>query len=154
MNIIKDTREKNGFDFISSDHNIISLKLDAGDYTVECISDKIAIERKASVAEIYGNLIKTKMRERFEREMEILQGLPEAYIVCEFPESNLYEFPHNCGFPPKVKKYIRASGSYLRKLIHNITNDYGIPFIFCNDKAEAETVTLNLLEQAHVKYKQ
>ena len=96
MKIIRDTREQQGFQFFAQ-AEIIEQALDAGDYTIEGLEDFIRIERKASTGELYHNLAKKTMKARFHREMQKLDTIHNAYIVCEFPESYLYTFPENSG---------------------------------------------------------
>lgn len=151
--IIKcDTREQLGFDFFAQGAEIVDVTLGAGDYTIEGLEEYIAIERKASTGELSGNLGKVKMRERFYRELEKLNTIQEAYIVCEFPQSFLYTFPENSGIPKSKRKFIKMSGKYLRKLIHEIEDNFDVQFIYCDNRAHAEQVTYDLLEKAWKKY--
>ena len=58
MKVIRDTREKQGWDFIFYDNiDIVDQKLDCGDYTTESLKDIVVIERKASATEIANNLV-------------------------------------------------------------------------------------------------
>ena len=66
--VIKDTREKQGWDFPQS-HSCVGTsieKLDTGDYTIDGHRDTLCVERKGSVSEFAGNLVQEK--ERFVRE--------------------------------------------------------------------------------------
>lgn len=148
MQIIRDTRERNGWEFpFSGNENIISKKLDAGDYTTELLEDFVVVERKATATEIANNLGKKEAKARFYREFERMKDLQKAYIVCEFPESNVYEFPHNSGMSKAQMAKVRMNGGYLRKLIGQIEQDYNnIEVVFCNNRNEAETFTYDILE--------
>tara|TARA_Y100001938_G_scaffold134373_1_gene194756 strand:- start:655 stop:1110 length:456 start_codon:yes stop_codon:yes gene_type:complete len=147
MKIIRDTREQQGFQFFAQ-AEIIEQALDAGDYTIEGLEDFIRIERKASTGELYHNLAKKTMKARFHREMEKLDTIHNAYIVCEFPESFLYTFPENSGIPKSKRKYMKIGAKYFRKLIHEIEDKYDVEFIYCDSKDHAEEVTFKLLKEA------
>jgi len=144
MNIIQDTREKNGWDFIFSDDEITRAGLKCGDYTTDKLEDLVRIERKASSGELYGNLSAQKAKDRFYRELEKLEMFEFAYIICEFPESRIYEFPRNSGIPRTTQKYIKIGSKYFRKLIHNITKDFNVEILFFDDRDEAEQFTHSL----------
>ena len=148
MQIIRDTRERNGWEFLfSGNGNILSRKLDAGDYTTELLEDFVVIERKATATEIANNLGKKDAKARFYREFDRMKDLHKAYIVCEFPESNVYEFPRNSGMSQAQISKVRMNGGYLRKLIGEIEQDYNnIEVVFCNNRNEAENFTYDILE--------
>jgi DNA excision repair protein ERCC-4 len=153
VNIIIDTREQKPFDmttasFAGAEFEIVRQKLDCGDYSVEGFEDKIVVERKATPAELYGNLATEKMRERFYREMEKLSKVEEAYILCEFAESCLYTFPKNSGIPIKKQKYLRVGAKYFRKLVYEVAEKFNVEYIFCDNRMEAELKTFELLTQA------
>lgn len=152
MIINRDTREQLGFDFFTQGVKVEDTALSAGDYTIFGLEKYIAIERKASTGELSGNLGKIKMRERFYRELEKLDTIQEAYIVCEFPESYLYTFPENSGIPRSKRKFMKMSSKYLRKLIHEVEDNFKVEFIYCDDRNHAEQVTYGLLEAAWNKY--
>lgn len=149
MQIIRDTREKNGWDFsFFEEATIESRKLDCGDYTTELLEHFVVVERKATATEIANNLGKKTAKERFYREFDRMQDLRRAYIVCEFPESSVYEFPRNSGMSQAKLARVRMNGGYLRKLIGQIEQDYSnIEVVFCNDRNEAETFTYDILKQ-------
>jgi hypothetical protein len=148
MQIIRDTREKNGWEFpFYEDVEIQSRKLDCGDYTTELLENFVVIERKATATEIANNLGKQTAKARFYREFDRMQDLRRAYIVCEFPESSVYEFPRNSGMSEAKLAKVRMNGNYLRKLIGQIEQDYNnIEVVFCNDKEEAERFTYDTLK--------
>ena len=57
MKIIRDTREKTGWEFpFYDDVEIESKKIDSGDYTTELLQNKVVIERKASTTNASANL--------------------------------------------------------------------------------------------------
>lgn len=155
MQIIRDTREKNGWNFaFFNDVELISKKLDFGDYTTSILEDFVAIERKATAAEIANNLGKKTSKARFYREFDRMKHLHKAYIVCEFPESNVYEFPYNTNMSQAQISKVRLNGRYLRRLIAQIESDYpNIEVIFCSNRDSAENFTHEILEfwEAEIK---
>jgi hypothetical protein len=143
ITIIQDTREKVGtwdFTFYGVNQTVQGLK--TGDYSVLGYEDVFAIERKKTSGEIATNL-GTK-REPFLREMERMSKLDYRYIICEFPESYLDEFPKNSGIPKRFLSKIRMTGHILKSSINMIKSKYGINFIFTSGKDEAEHVALQL----------
>lgn len=148
MKIIRDTREKNGWEFPFYDIEIDSQKLECGDYTTELLSDFVVIERKATATEIANNLGKKVAKARFYREFDKMKDLHKAYIVCEFPESAVYEFPRNSGMSEAKLAKVRMNGNYLRKLISQIEYDYNnVEVVFCSNRDNAEAFTYDILNK-------
>lgn len=160
--IIRDTREKKGWDFWG--HTVLDQKLDCGDYTTSSLLGKFAIERKATTGELYINLATKTSKARFYRELDKLKKLNGAIILCEFPESYIFEFPHNSHIPrwryptkaeiasglPKNKKIdawsmLKINGRYLRSLIADVSSI--IPVVFCLNKQEAEKYAIRVFEE-------
>lgn len=148
MKIIRDTREKQGwqFDFYDKVTGIESTKINCGDYTTELLHNKIVIERKATASEIANNLGKRYNRARFYREFTRMETLKRAYIVCEFSEQDVYEFPNNASMSQEQISKVRINGKYLRKLIGDIERDHpNIEVVFCGDRETAEKFTYDIL---------
>lgn len=141
MKILRDTREQNPLQFTFAQIEIEDRKLDYGDYQIEGTS--IIIERKASTGELYNNLI-TKDSVRFYKLVENLLLL-DSYILCEFPESDLYEFPEHSGIPENKWKGLRASSAFLRKKVNEL-KDRGLRFVFCDDRYQAEKFIISLCQ--------
>lgn len=141
LEIIVDTREKHPWTFdMEDDVKVINKGLPFGDYMVKGIDDFV-VERKATSAELYYNVVKHK--DRFFREMERLTSISRPYIICEFPQSRIYEFPENSGIPLKTQAKLKAGKKFFASQINKIEN-MGIPFLFCRDKYEAEDVFLTI----------
>lgn len=158
IRILIDTREQKPFfevaPYLSTGEYITTeyRKLDAGDYSAEGLEDILAIERKSTTGELYGNLAKKTMKERFYRELDKLEQIQKAIILCEFPEENIYSFPRDSGIPKSKQKYIRGGSKFFRKLLHEITDNYNIEFVFCADKVEAENYAAQLIRDTWVKH--
>lgn len=127
--IIRDTREQNGWKF----SDMISQKLDTGDYTLQGFEDILCIERKASVSELANNISDP----RFWREMERMRSYPYKFIICEFSFEDIQGFPHNTDLPKSVKARIRVRPAYVRKKILELQLDYGINVMLCGNSTTA-----------------
>lgn len=132
LRIICDSREQLPFSFSGYPVVVSAGTLEAGDYSVDGFGRRIAVERK-SLQDLVGCL--SGERERFERELARLRGYDCAAVVVEAPA------------------YALRTGRYLGRLdagaawqsVLAFSMRYRIPFIFCADRADAETVTYDLL---------
>ena len=157
MKIIVDTREKKPWNFSAYGAEMISQKLDEGDYTSQHILDLeesedrkiLRIERKMSVSEIAGNLGKQKNKERFYRELDRLEPYEHKYIIMEFTQQDVLKYPYGCGIPKRVRRYIKMRGKFLLSLLGEIESKYSIQLIYCNDKFEAQEKALQIIEEVH-----
>lgn len=138
--------------FDGVDVDITVQKLDCGDYSLEGLEHIFKAERKATTGELYLNLGQVKMKERFHRELALLDKVKHAYIICEFPECRIHMFPDNSGIPERRKKFLRISAKYFSKLIYEIRDMYDIEIIFCENREEAEKITIGLLKEMWDKY--
>lgn len=109
MKVIIDTREQvNGhiIDYLNSiGVGFIRRKLEVGDYSAQ-IDDQtfemsVAIERKASLDEIAGNM--TKERERFEKEFyRAKANRTKVFLIIEDELKNLYRGNYRSQYQPKA----------------------------------------------------
>lgn len=154
MEIIVDTRERKPWDFVFYDGvTIKKKKLDYGDYTTENLKELLVIERKSSTSELANNVTNSYEIKRFNKELEIVQAkFPHRYVICEFPEQRIYQFPRNSGLPKKLIASISFTGQQLRKIIGKVQEKYDIPFIFCESREEAETAAYNIIKSLEKKY--
>lgn len=158
IDLIVDTREQNPFDleYLTALHGedcgVVRKKLSCGDYSVEGLQQHISIERKASTGELYNNLGSKKARDRFHREMERMDLIDRAFIICEFPSTHLHTFPENSEIPTSKRQYLRMSAKFFRKLVYEVSEKFDVEYIFCNDRAEAEKKTFELLLKAGEDY--
>jgi hypothetical protein len=158
INILIDTREQKPFfevaPYLSTGEYMKTefRKLDAGDYSIEGMEHILAIERKSTSGELYGNLAKTSMKERFYRELDKLSKIQKAIILCEFPESHIFSFPNDSGIPECKKKYIRGGSGFFRKLLHEVMDNYDIEFVYCENKIEAEKYAAQLIRDTWVEH--
>ncbi len=88
--VIKDSREQKGWTFNvhTPDHRpprcegTIIDTLQTGDYSLVGYTDILAIERKFSFSELWGNY-SSKKRPAFEEEMERMSQIKHSYIIIE-----------------------------------------------------------------------
>lgn len=145
--ILKDTREKNGWDFESFDRCIAVANwgLKTGDYTVKGLEKHLVIERKASTGELAINL--GKKREAFENEIERMSKFRWKYIVCEFSIDDLMNFPKNSGIPKKQIQFVRMNGKFMWKKLCEYQENSGIQVVFCENKEHAEERAMIIFDE-------
>jgi len=95
MIIIVDTREKDEYMF--GDIVTIRQKLDAGDYSVAGLEDRIVIERK-NLDDFVGTVIYQK--ERFHNELCAMARMDFAAIVVEASLPDILEHRYKSGVIP------------------------------------------------------
>lgn len=140
-----DTREKTPFTFdwaVSHKQiaGITSTKMDAGDYGLLSFPRLVTIERKASVGELYNNLVGKVKYERFIREMERMQEYKYRYIIVEQNWDALWD-KRNFKF---AKRNMNYAGHIVMSHLLKIEADYGVHIHFAGDKAEQLTLKLLL----------
>lgn len=144
--IIQDTREKHPWNF---SYSCEIGTLETGDYTIKGLERLVRIERKASIEEIANNL--GKEFDRFEREMTRMLEYKYRYVVCEFPISDIINYPNSCKLK-MVRDKAYMSGKFLLKRVNELQINYGINFIFCDNKAYAIEYVSSLLKRIHGKH--
>lgn len=137
LRIVVDTREQ--LPFPLTGFETVRGKLNAGDYSLEGYTDKVAIERK-SKADAWGCV--GGNRERFEACLRRLAALDRAAIVIE---CTLGEFAIR---PPYVKRITPSSavGSFI-----SWSARHGLPVFWCDNRKYAERVAVRFLA-AYLKH--
>ncbi len=169
MQIIRDTREKTGWDFFP--HGKIEVAtLGCGDYTTPKLRDYCRIERKATTVEVYLNLGRKINKDRFFRELEKLRAFPNSLVVMDFPESWVYEFPEHSKIPKERKpskreiasgkynegdiidawKELKINGKRLRSLLYEVGDV--IPVVFCDNRRAAQKFVMEYFQELERKY--
>jgi len=143
--IIKDTREKTGWNFQESESckGTKSQALETGDYSVEGLEDLLCIERKASVAELAANVT----QKRFQNEIERMQEYKHAFIILEFSINDILAFPVGSNIPKKKWKYIKIKGPFILKKISEYQVKYNIHVIPCGNSSNAEYLAYNIMKK-------
>lgn len=148
MIIIQDTREKEPWhltSFASVEEQIVET-VKAGDYVIQGKETLITIDRKKKAAELANNL--GMYKDRFERELERMQVYTHRYIICEFPYQKLLMFPKGSGLPTRIQRKVRARGKFLVKQVERMSEEYGVEFIFCANREEAQEKAMELFKEA------
>jgi ERCC4-type nuclease len=146
--IIVDTREQQPWSFLSDDFIIKRHKLNVGDYSIVGCESTLCIERKKSVAEIAQNIVS----KRFFKELERMRNIRFKFIICEFAEQTIEDYPFNLKLPQKVISKIRVRGKFIRMKLHQIHEKYGVGIVFAGDAYHAEEIATNLIRRIYGLY--
>lgn len=147
--IVCDTREQLPWKFRGQQVEVRALK--TGDYSLSGLEDFVCVERKGAAAELAGNL----SQKRFSRELDRMAKIPHAYVLCEFPLSDLVAYPDLDEIPWAARKRIRVRGPYLLRRVCEEMTRTGVPFIFCGHGPDhARSLALSLFKRCYQKSKQ
>jgi len=136
--LIIDTREKNpwNFDCDEAFEGVIHEKLDGGDYSIDGMQHIIAIERKATIDELYQNF--TKDKKRIAAEFERLRDVKFKFVVIEQTCDDIFN---------AQKYYINKKGINKQSprmpvavVASNLTNlmlSHGVQVIFGGERAQS-----------------
>jgi len=137
MIIVVDTREKDEYTF--GDVETRRQKLDAGDYSVAGLEDRVAIERKY-LDDFVGTVIYHK--ERFHNELCALARMDFAAIVVEASLPDILEHRYKSGVRPAS-----VIGAAVAVIV-----EYRIPIIFCGNRQLACHMTQSILQRYASKH--
>jgi hypothetical protein len=154
MIILQDTKEKTPWSFASFEQCTAQklIHLNEGDYTIEEYPLLVALERKKTVEELATNL--GMKYAQFKNEMERLRQYRFRYVVCEFSEIDILNYPHKSKLPAAVKAKLRMNGKFLMHRISELIDTYEIEFVYCNNRYSATKKALELLLDAERIYQQ
>jgi hypothetical protein len=149
--ILIDTQEKHPFTFqgfLDGDKPIIvpsrfqSLGASHGDYSVAGLEGDAHVERK-SQEDAHGTFLSHgDRRDRWERTLEFMAGIPCAAIVIECSLGTLLNTVEVRG--GRNERTLRRT---LHRQILAWEQDYRIPFVFCDNRGLAEATTLAILKR-------
>lgn len=146
--IIRDTREKvgHGWNFRATKYceGQVKAALKTGDYSLAGHEDNFCIERKGSISEFANNLVE----KRFWNELERMKEMEHKYIICEFPFSDICDFPHSLAVSRRIKSRLRVTSEILLSKLCDIYM-MGIPVIFIDRPADAQRLALKLCKKVH-----
>jgi len=131
-NIVVDTREQKPL----WRKNIISKKLDVGDYSIEGHEDKITIERK-SPGDLYGTLLSG--HKRFKKELERAKSYKYFAIIVECSYTSFIDKTFDNSIFCKKPSYILTS------ILFTIHVKYGINIFFSNGRIETKRIIKEIL---------
>lgn len=135
---VRDSREKPGQGYTFDRRTrgcagTVTAGLRTGDYTVLGLEDVVAVERKGAVAEFAQNLFQA----RFRAEMARMQEVPFAYVLLEFPFSDMADYPRVPSVPPATRRKIRLTGSFLIRRFVEFQSEFPwVRFHFVGDRGK------------------
>jgi ERCC4-type nuclease len=132
LQIVVDSREQCPFTFSGYPVEVETGALASADYSLHGFTDRIGIERK-SLPDLVACL--GVERERFARELARLRGYDCAAVVVEATADDLRAGHFRARLNPEA-----AWQSVLA-----FTQRYRIPFIFCDDRSDAERTAFDIL---------
>ena len=130
--IVVDTREQRPYCF----KDAVTKALTAGDYSVEGMEDRVAVERKSKI-DAYASL--GKDRARLKREFERLSEYDYAAMVIE---ASLSDFLRPPGF-----SQMRPSSAINTLISWSVK--YGVHIFFSDSRHLARALTYRILQQCH-----
>ena len=113
---------------------ISKVTLKTGDYSIEGLENRIAIERK-SLEDAYSSFIHD--RKRFERELERLSDMEFSMVIVEALEDDLYQY---------VQRYTSGNPKSVYRSVISWRVKYGIHFCFANSRQRAMRDTFRHLQ--------
>lgn len=122
--IVVDTREPPHTAWTFDGLEVVRRKLDAGDYSVVGLEQRVAVERKEA-----GDLVSTCTtgRDRFERELELLAGYDRAVIIVEGELGAVIEWRYRSRVSPAC--LVGSFASFFAR--------YGVATIFAGSRRNA-----------------
>lgn len=148
-NIVVDTREQHPIDCseFASCAGVIDKKLDYGDYAIEGLESLIFIDRKASVAELAGNITKA----RFKKLIDKAADFKYKYLLLEFSAEEVLNYPYGSGLPKSVMKKIRVRGPYVMSSLLEYASHHNIQILFCTNRLCAKKILSSLLDKIYAE---
>ncbi len=137
MVIVVDTREQDEYTF--GDAKVVRRKLDAGDYSVAGLENRVAIERK-NIDDFVNTVIYQK--ERFHEELCALARMDFAAIVVEASLTDVLDHRYKSGVRP-----VSVIGAAVAIMV-----EYRVPIIFCGNRQLACHVTHAILQRFASKH--
>jgi ERCC4-type nuclease len=134
--IVCDSREIEPYSFKGV--ATVRRALPAGDYSLEGLEDRVAVERK-TLEDFVSTVIRA--RKRFRRELLRLREYEAACIVVEADLAEVLAGRYHSGAHP----------SAVLGAVVSIVIDYGVPVFFCSDRQVARLFTECYLLRFHRK---
>lgn len=152
--VIRDTQEKVGFWTFEQNaqcNGTISKKLKTGDYSIVGLESIFTIERKKTVAEIAKNI----NEKRFENELDRMDKMSFAYIVCEFTMDDIMRWPLGSGIPKEKLQYLKVTKWFILRRLTEIQVQHNVKIIFAGiyGKEVAASLLKRIYEESLSKSK-
>lgn len=133
--IIRDNQEKTNAWWWEPDGSFGGTEvrhLPTADYTLEGYEHLLLIEKKESAKEIAGNVFDPA----FDRELQRLELIPHAFVVCSFTIQEVYDYPRNSGLPPFLWRKLRVRGPTIMRCLEEFWLKYKTKWIFAGNKGQ------------------
>lgn len=143
ITVIIDTREQQPWSF--EHYAVAHKKLDTGDYSIEGMETKLAIERKKSVNEIANNVTEKRFKDVLER----LSSFEYAFILLEFNINSVLDYPVGSNLPKRMWDKVRISPAFLIKNILDWQIKHNINVIFCGSSDNATTIAQSIFKRVY-----
>ena len=147
--VLRDTREheNNGWYWKANDRcaGTIDIALKTGDYTLKGFEDVLAIERKASVAEIAHNLTE----KRFPKVLERLSKFKHSFIVVECSFQDVLNYPIGSAIPKHKWPDIRLKGDSLLRKLFEAQVQFGTNIIWAGSIENAWTAVYCIFKRVY-----
>lgn len=118
------------------------LGVGQGDYSIEGLRGRIAIERK-SLEDCHGTLLGWKQRrDRFQRELANLADMDAAAVIVEASLGQVL-----AAAPERGEKSAAENRNALLGTILSWQEEYRVPWIFADDRRLAEIAAFRILEK-------
>ena len=113
-----------------------------GDYSLDGFVGRVGIERK-SMEDAHGTILGWDgRRERFEQELRNLQAMEASAVIVECSFSDLLNHA-----PDRGKKTKAQNAKSLHRSVLAFTQDYRVPWLFCDGRRMAEFTAFSFLER-------
>lgn len=145
--ILCDDRERKPWSFLSERWKMETKRLRVGDYTIKGFENKIALEKKSGLAELFMNLSASK-RPAFERFLKRLSKFPVKCIVVEQPLTNGAVYSTLNILRKKSNGKIKLIPDSIFYLTSKVAIEYNISLIF-TDKTSVKSIVPQLFEDGY-----
>ena len=140
--IIVDSREQRPL--FNEEDGAIVRKLDTGDYTAEGAENILAIERKSKVSEFANNITESRFWDWVNR----LAEFEHAYLLLEFNEKDVDNYPAGSGIPKYRWKYLRVKSPFIKSTLAKL-EELGIKIIYTSNRTKTKKKILQIIRCIH-----
>ncbi len=136
LRVVVDTREQHPYTFPPDEVDLVRRKLSSGDYSIEGLEARVAIERK-NFEDYIQSLV--KKRARFMEEVKRLSGYQFKCIIVE-------------GSLDDVASKLYTSDAHPNSILGSTTSlciDFNIPVHFCGSRQSAAWFALDWLQKCN-----
>lgn len=121
-----------------------------GDYSLDGYYDNklLVLERKATTAELAGNLTHPEKWDDFRQVLERMEEFRWPFLVLEFSLKLVQSYPVGSGIPKSHWGRLRVSGAFLLKRLNEIEMVCRTKVVFAGSPEAAQAYALGLFKRA------